>query len=158
MCRGWLEADEVFERMRKERERERERAGAGTADGGDEDGVGGAGLLSSEATVDGGGEKESQIRVMLKAKGYKDYKLKVKPVCSAAFPLDFFCLFFEDVGLLMYCQTTTFDKMQAAFRREYRVSPDTRVTLVFDGEALSPDDVVQDADIEDMDCIEVHVK
>ncbi|GAB7343991.1 hypothetical protein MBLNU457_1923t1 [Dothideomycetes sp. NU457] len=77
-------------------------------------------------------EAEKTIRILLKAKGFKDYKLKVRP-------------------------TTTCERIIAAFRREYRMSQDTKLTLMFDGDKLDASQEVEETEIEDMDCIEVHV-
>ncbi|KAG8623793.1 hypothetical protein KVT40_008769 [Elsinoe batatas] len=78
-------------------------------------------------------EEVKKIKLLLKAKGYPDYKLIVRP-------------------------TTTFDRIASAFKREYKIAEDTEVALVQDGDALPMDDKVQDTDIEDMDCLEVHIK
>lgn len=88
-------------------------------------------------------EAEPVLRITMKAKGFKDVKLKVKP-------------------------STTFAKMVNAARRSFGeqqtggaagIGPDKTVTLAFDGEALEPEDGrVGDTEIEDMDSIEVWIK
>ncbi|PNS17710.1 Actin patches distal protein 1 [Sphaceloma murrayae] len=78
-------------------------------------------------------EEVVKIRVLLKARGFKDYKLVVRP-------------------------TTTIEKMANAYRREYKISDDKEVVLKQDGEELEMAEEVQNTEIEDMDCIEVHIK
>ena len=89
---------------------------------------------------------------MLKAKGFKDYKLKVRPVCR------FVAQSFAGEVVANALQTTTCEKIQNAFRTQYKVAANTQVTLMFDGEELEPGQDVQDTELEDMDCIEVHIR
>ncbi|KAF2156766.1 hypothetical protein K461DRAFT_263769 [Myriangium duriaei CBS 260.36] len=74
-----------------------------------------------------------KIRVLIKAKGYKDYKLIVRP-------------------------NTTCERIIGAFRRENKITPDRHLVLTFDGEAVEPEIQVKDTEIEDMDNLEVHVR
>ncbi|KAI9823236.1 MAG: hypothetical protein M1826_000249 [Phylliscum demangeonii] len=76
---------------------------------------------------------EEQIRVILKAKGYEDFKLIVKP-------------------------TTIISRMQQAFRQARKVESTRDVFLMFDGEKLDPDRTVVQTDISDLDHIDVHVR
>jgi hypothetical protein len=55
-------------------------------------------------------------------------------------------------------QDTTIDKLQFAFRQARNIPPDKHFYLMFDGERLKPFDMVANAEIEDMDSIEVHFK
>jgi hypothetical protein len=55
-------------------------------------------------------------------------------------------------------QETTFERIAGAFRREQKIPDDKEITLRFDGDVLDPGDKMGDADIEDMDSIEVHIK
>lgn len=76
---------------------------------------------------------QRKIRLFLKARGKADFKISVKP-------------------------ETTFEHLTAAYRQRLDI-PDTQpLTLMFDGDRLRPMDTIQDADIDDMDAIEVHYK
>ncbi|KAI8935771.1 hypothetical protein NX059_007291 [Plenodomus lindquistii] len=72
----------------------------------------------------------SKIRLVLKVKGKDDFRLTVKP-------------------------ETTFEHITSAYKTKNKVPKEQPVTLTFDGERLSPLDTVADADIEDMDAIDV---
>ncbi|WPH03659.1 Hypothetical protein R9X50_00654200 [Acrodontium crateriforme] len=76
--------------------------------------------------------QEPIIKILLKAKNRDDFKLKVKP-------------------------TTLFSKIMAASKSHFGVAHDKNVFLEFDGERLNPDADVQSTDIDDMDCIDVHI-
>ncbi|KAA6415990.1 MAG: hypothetical protein FRX48_00709 [Lasallia pustulata] len=76
---------------------------------------------------------EEQVRIILKAKGLDDFKLKVKP-------------------------STPISKIMNAFRSTYGVEADKEVFLLFDGERLERGSRVGESDISDMDSIEVHIK
>ena len=50
-------------------------------------------------------------------------------------------------------------KMINAARRSFKLDPDRQLHLEFDGEKLEPPEgLVNDTDISDMDCIDVHIK
>lgn len=74
-----------------------------------------------------------KYRLYLKAKGIEDVKIQAKP-------------------------DTTFEKLADAFRTTRNISKTQPVTLMFDGERLSPMDTVQDTELEDMDAIDVLLK
>ncbi|GAM83443.1 hypothetical protein ANO11243_014310 [Dothideomycetidae sp. 11243] len=78
-------------------------------------------------------EAEPRIRVLIKSKGYKDYKLIVRP-------------------------STSCERIIGAFRREHKIAVDKSLVLTFDGEALEPEELVKNTDIEDMDNLEIHVR
>ncbi|KAI9787861.1 MAG: hypothetical protein M1816_007428 [Peltula sp. TS41687] len=78
-------------------------------------------------------QKEQQIRVILKSKGFEDFKLIIKP-------------------------TTKISRMVNAFRQARKVGPDRAVFLMFDGDRLRPADTVSHTEISDLDHIDVHVK
>lgn len=83
-------------------------------------------------------EAEQVIRITMKAKGFKDVKLKVKP-------------------------SSTFARMANAarhlFNEQAPIGLDQKVTLAFDGEPLEPPEgQIKDTEIEDMDGIEVYIK
>lgn len=40
----------------------------------------------------------------------------------------------------------------------HKIPDDKQITLMWDGEALEPGDVIKDTEIEDMESIEVHIK
>ncbi|MCJ1281956.1 hypothetical protein MMC26_001279 [Xylographa opegraphella] len=77
--------------------------------------------------------QEQQIRIILKAKELKDFKLIVKP-------------------------TTLLSRMINAFRIEYNIDPGKEVYLVFDGDRLDPPIAVGDTELSDMDSIEVFIR
>ena len=57
---------------------------------------------------------------------------------------------------------TTVEKMVAVFRRQYKIPDDKQITIMFDGEALGVELLVQDTEI--MECgdgavvLDVHVR
>ncbi|KZM23003.1 uncharacterized protein EKO05_0008245 [Ascochyta rabiei] len=74
-----------------------------------------------------------KYRLYLKAKGMEDVKIQVKP-------------------------DTTFEQLADAFRTKRNIPKTQPVTLMFDGERLSPMDTVQDTELEDMDAVDVMLK
>ena len=74
-----------------------------------------------------------KYRLILKAKGMEDFKLQVKP-------------------------DTSFEAIGNAFRTARKISRSQPVTLMFDGDRLSPMDIVQDSELEDMDSVDVMLK
>lgn len=74
-----------------------------------------------------------KIKLILKAKGMSDFKLTARPA-------------------------TTMEKILAAFRNAKRdtISEDQALSAYFDGEKLDPESTVQEADMDDMDTVEVH--
>lgn len=77
--------------------------------------------------------QQKKLRLILKARGKDDFKIGVKP-------------------------DTTFELLTAAYRQKLGIADTQPITLMFDGERLRPMDTVEDADIDDMDVIEVHLK
>lgn len=75
----------------------------------------------------------SRVRLVLKVKGKEDFRLTVKP-------------------------DTTFEHITSAYKTKLKIPKQQPITLTFDGERLSPLDTVADAEIEDMDSIEVQFK
>jgi hypothetical protein len=71
-----------------------------------------------------------KYRLFLKAKGLEDFKIQVKP-------------------------DTTFEKLANAFKTRHRIAQTQPLTLMFDGERLSPLDIIADSELEDMDSIDV---
>lgn len=45
----------------------------------------------------------------------------------------------------------------ANYRKHNGLADDQAVTLNFDGEPLGPEELMQDTEISDMDCIDVHI-
>lgn len=86
-----------------------------------------------------GGEEEQReapvkrIKLVLRASGMEDFKLKVKP-------------------------TTLIGSMVEAFRKGMKVPPEQAIALHFDGESLDPDSKIEDSEIEELDIIEVHIR
>ncbi|KAJ4342797.1 hypothetical protein N0V95_006854 [Ascochyta clinopodiicola] len=74
-----------------------------------------------------------KYRLYLKAKGMEDVKIQVRP-------------------------DSTFEQIADAFRTKRNISKTQPVTLMFDGERLSPMDTVQDTELEDMDAVDVMLK
>ena len=74
-----------------------------------------------------------KYRLFLKAKGLEDFKIQVKP-------------------------DTTFEKLADAFRTSRKIAKTQPLTLMFDGERLSPMDTIQDTELEDLDSIDVLLK
>lgn len=78
-------------------------------------------------------ESEKPIRVILKAKDYEPLNTKVH-------------------------MDTTVETMLTVFRELRKIPPEKETALYFDGEKLDEATTVQEADIEDMDNLEVHIK
>ncbi|KAF2630631.1 hypothetical protein BU25DRAFT_455723 [Macroventuria anomochaeta] len=74
-----------------------------------------------------------KYRLFLKAKGLEDFRIQVRP-------------------------DTTFEKLADAFRTTRKIAKTQPLTLMFDGERLSPMDTIQDTELEDMDSIDVLLK
>ncbi|KAF2474512.1 uncharacterized protein BDR25DRAFT_331964 [Lindgomyces ingoldianus] len=74
-----------------------------------------------------------KTRLILKAKGLADFKISVNP-------------------------DTTFEHLTSAYKEALKIPVGQNVTLMFDGERLPVFDTIVDAEIEDMDTIEVHLK
>ncbi|KAH6612528.1 ubiquitin-2 like Rad60 SUMO-like-domain-containing protein [Boeremia exigua] len=74
-----------------------------------------------------------KYRLFLKAKGLEDFKLQVRP-------------------------DTTLERLADAFRTARSVPASQPLTLMFDGERLSPMDTIEDTELEDMDSIDVLLK
>jgi len=74
-----------------------------------------------------------KIRVIMKARDLEPYKLIVKP-------------------------TTIIGKMIAAFSEARKVLEGKEITIHFDGEILQPSSTVADADLGDMDTVEVYFR
>ena len=132
--------EEEYEHQRREKARERA-ISLGIEPEGD----------GADAPVEAPQKVEKPVRILLKAKGFQDYKLRVKPVSL----IKLYCCSFELITDMQ--QTTTCERIIGAFRREYKLSEDTKLTLMFDGEELEPSQEVKDTEIEDLDNLEVHV-
>jgi hypothetical protein len=121
---------DLFQKMEREEElrRRREAGEVMSVDGDDGDAAGGE---------DGGDEpeplKEVKLRIILKARDVDDVKLTVRP-------------------------ETTVETLVTGFRTQRNIEPEKEVSLWFDGERLADDTTMADAEIDDMDSIEVHIK
>ncbi|KAF1929768.1 uncharacterized protein M421DRAFT_60224 [Didymella exigua CBS 183.55] len=71
-----------------------------------------------------------KYRLFLKARGMEDFRIQVKP-------------------------DTTFEKLANAFKASRKIAETQPLTLMFDGERLSPMDTIADSELEDMDSIDV---
>lgn len=78
-------------------------------------------------------EAEVMLRIILKPKDLEPFKLVVRP-------------------------ETTVQDLVRAFRKARTVADDVDVGLWFDGERLDEQATIEDADIDDMDTLEVHIK
>lgn len=74
-----------------------------------------------------------KYRLFLKAKGFEDFRIQVNP-------------------------DTTFEKVASAFRTARKIIQTQPLTLMFDGERLSPMDTISSSELEDMDSIDVLLK
>ncbi|CAO1596609.1 hypothetical protein XANCAGTX0491_000443 [Xanthoria calcicola] len=77
--------------------------------------------------------KEPQVRIILKAKGFDDFKLIVKP-------------------------TTPIYRIVNAFKMDKQIEDSREVFLSFDGDRLAPEIQVTNTELSDMDYIDVYVK
>lgn len=143
LMQAWTPA--MFERMTREEELQRRRD-AGEFSDDDDDGVGGGGYGGTQGTAttstmagsDGEQQQRQQqeaakMRVILKSRDMEPVKLKV------------------------IAETTT-ETLVAAFRAQRPVAEGATIGLWFDGMQLEEGATMMDADIDDMDTIEVHVK
>ena len=55
-------------------------------------------------------------------------------------------------------QNTEINRLQGAFRNQNKIPDSKSVTLMIDGDPLEPDSTIADAEVEDMDMIEILVK
>ena len=74
-----------------------------------------------------------KYRLILKAKWLEDFKIQVRP-------------------------ETTFEQLTDALRKSRNIPKTQPITLMFDGDRLSPMDTVQDTELEDMDALDVLLK
>lgn len=121
---------EMFQRWEDEDEQRRRRAQEGELSDDDEDGGAGGG---GAAAGDEPEQPERKIKVVLKARDLGDVGLTVRP-------------------------ETTAETLMTGFRATKGLGPDTAITLMFDGERLEEHVTMEEADIDDMDAIEVHIK
>jgi hypothetical protein len=78
------------------------------------------------------GPEEKRFRLILKAKGYPDFKLTVK-------------------------ENTTIAHIASAYKSRLKIDKSQPVTLMFDGDRLMPLDTVADYDMEDEDACMIEV-
>ncbi|EMR62846.1 hypothetical protein UCREL1_10209 [Eutypa lata UCREL1] len=149
---------DMYEKFQRRRERERRRdRGELVSDGEDEEGGGGGGgdnngeggsgngnthgnnrSGSGEAGAEGRGksgepEPQKNVKIILKARGMDPENVKVRP-------------------------STTIAMLAVVFKRLKKLPAENAVELHWDGEVLDPDSTIEDAEMEDMDSIEVHIK
>lgn len=98
-------------------------------------------------------EKAAKIKIILKAKGYEDFKVSIGAVGhftytrSSAIPLTNFL-----------CQSLPISTLINAFRKEHKLGSNKKIILTFDGEKLDPHTIVQDTEISNLDFVEVYIK
>lgn len=90
-------------------------------------------LSDQEDTVAEPEEPEVKLKVILRARDLEEVKLTVRP-------------------------ETTVETLVTGFKAQRCLGPDKEVTLWFDGDMMEEHTTMQDADIDDMDTIEVHIK
>ncbi|KAI4087129.1 MAG: hypothetical protein LQ344_007024 [Seirophora lacunosa] len=78
-------------------------------------------------------KQETPVRIILKAKGYSDFKLIVK-------------------------STTSMSRIVSAFRTDKNIDSDREVFLSFDGDRLAPECQVGETELAEMDYVDVYVK
>jgi hypothetical protein len=91
------------------------------------------GLDDEEGMVEQERQEAVKVKLILKARDVENFKLAVKP-------------------------TTTIAKIITAFRSARDVSDEKDVALYFDGDKLEPDSTVENAELGDMDAVEVHIR
>lgn len=96
-------------------------------------------------------EKSNKLRLILKAKGYPDCKLGVPTVCWLQIHLGL-----EECTDTL--QDTTVERLIGAFRNTNNIPASKDIALSFDGEDLESEMTMVDADIEDMNMIEVRIR
>ena len=124
--------------QRRERERLRARGELEDSDEGDS-GAGEAATGGGHGAGAGAGdepqekEKEKGVKVILKARGMENEHVRARASTSMA-------------------------TLAVVFKRLKKLPADAVVELHWDGEVLAPDSTVEDAEMEDLDCLEVHIK
>ncbi|TEA18849.1 hypothetical protein C8034_v010509 [Colletotrichum sidae] len=99
----------------------------------EEGGVGGAGGGGADQDVAEAGPHEEKIKVLLKTKTDEPLKTSVRP-------------------------STTIGTMKELFRKMRGLAADAPLTLMFDGDELQEDATVEEADIGDMETVEVYLR
>jgi hypothetical protein len=87
--------------------------------------------------------KERGIRIILRSKAYEEHKLIVKPV-----------RFIRQNALgetANRLQSTDIQKIITNYRNQFRIPQDKHLSILFDGEALNPQDFVKDTELADCD-------
>ncbi|KJX95723.1 hypothetical protein TI39_contig1089g00008 [Zymoseptoria brevis] len=110
-----------FKQIQEEKERERKERMGELPEGDDE-----------QETAGQEEKQEEYIKLMVKAKGKRDLRLKVTP-------------------------TTLFQKIIMASKRSFQLPDDADVRLEFDGDRLDPKAMVRSTEISDMDCLDLYV-
>lgn len=95
-------------------------------------------------------KKETQLRIILKSKGFDDFKLIVKPVCIFTPQATF--------GFANGSQSTLISKIVKAFRSTNSIGAEREVFLSFDGERLSTQSKVVETELSGMDEVDVYVR
>lgn len=98
--------------------------------------------------------QEAQLRIILKAKGFEDFKLIVKSVSASQQKLsDPACL------TVIRMKSTSVSRIVAAFRQANQARTENKdVFLIFDGDRLEPNVKAGETELSDMDHIDVYVK
>jgi hypothetical protein len=94
----------------------------------------------------------STLKVVLKAQGFKDFKLSIKKVCNKTSDLE------REGSLTRWSKDTTVAKMLGAFSIHEKIPPDKNMFLIFDGDKIDPEQSAEDLELENMESLEVHFK
>lgn len=136
---AWTLAD--FEAMQRRLEARRRRSaygddendGSSSGDDDDDDEDDGSEARKQRQAKQATPQPDIKLRVILKARDYEDVKLTVRP-------------------------ETTVETLITGFRAERSIAPSMNVGVWFDGERLAEHVTMDEAEIDDMDTFEVHIK
>ena len=126
---GRIEVEAITKDMYEQRQLQRSREGkaADTDDAIDQD------IQHDQSPERSSTPKQPEYTVVLKAQGFEQLQLKVRP-------------------------STAIAKIMAAFKKIRNLDPGKTCWLVHDGDRLEPESTVSDTEIEDGDAVEVHVR
>lgn len=99
------------------------------------------------------GKVDNQIRIILKARGFDEFKLRVKPASAPYSSTIIVGIHHSDLS-----QTTLISKILNAFRHANEVDCEKDVYIMFEGERLEPNTAIEDAEIADLDSLDTYVK
>lgn len=92
----------------------------------------------------------AEIKIIIRAKGKDDFKLKVSPVSIL--------VLFVWCGKADISQHHSFAKITKVAKKAFGIGSEQAVRIEFDGEAIDPDQLVRDTEIEDMDTMDMYLE